>query len=240
MTPPEPLVRFYDISGPKPWSPSCWRTRYALNYKRIPYTVTKISYPDIKPIAEKLLPSMEGLKATAPIIEILAPPYAALNDSTPIAELLNQRFTEEDGYRELKGIEETKKYEEDTSNRHPAILRWVCYDVWANALDENDGSKEYFRSTREKKWGCPLEDILEVMGGGEEAVIQDLKVQWLKLKERMSGEDGKGEPTYLDFYEASLVRWIEAANAEKGKKLMNLYGDDTFTKLMNKVKDYEA
>lgn len=46
--------------------------------------------------------------------------------------------------------------------------------------------------------------------------------------------------TYLDFYDASLVKWIEAANAEKGKRLMNLYGDDTFVKLMNKVKDYEA
>lgn len=34
--------------------------------------------------------------------------------------------------------------------------------------------------------------------------------------------------TYLDFYDASLVKWIEAANAEKGKRLMNLYGDDTF------------
>jgi hypothetical protein len=259
MTSPEPLVRFYDLSGPKPWSPACWRTRYALNYKRIPYTVTKLSYPDIKPTCEKLVPSMEGLHATVPIIEILAPPYAVLNDSTPIAELLNERFTEKDGYRELKGIEETKKYEEETLYRGRAIFRWICYDVWANALDENDGSKEFFRSTREERLGCPLKDILKVRGGGEEAVIEDHKVQWLQLKERMSGEDGKGErefssqmvrekygadfvptATYLDFYDASQFKWIEAANAEKGKKLMNLYGDDTFVKLMNKVKDYET
>lgn len=136
---------------------------------------------------------MEGLHATVPIIEILAPPYTVLNDSTPIAELLNERFTEKDGYRELKGIEETKKYEEETLYRGRAIFRWICYDVWANALDENDGSKEYFQNTREKGLGCPLKDILEVRGGGEEAVIGDHKVQWLQLKKRMSGEDGKGE-----------------------------------------------
>jgi hypothetical protein len=46
--------------------------------------------------------------------------------------------------------------------------------------------------------------------------------------------------TYIDFYDASLFRWVEGANVEKGKGLMNLYGDDTFTKLMNKVKPYEG
>ena len=90
-------------------------------------------------------------------------------------------------------------------------------------------------------------------------IFEDHKVQWLRLKERMATEDGKGErefssscnwhkswelitliATYLDFYDASLFRWVEAANAEKGTRLMNLYGDDTFVKLMNKVKPYET
>jgi hypothetical protein len=46
--------------------------------------------------------------------------------------------------------------------------------------------------------------------------------------------------TYIDFFDASLFRWVEAANAEKGQRLMSLYGDDTFTKLMNVVKPYEG
>jgi hypothetical protein len=46
--------------------------------------------------------------------------------------------------------------------------------------------------------------------------------------------------TYIDFYDASRIRWVEAANSEKGKRLMNLYGDDTFIKLVNKVKPYEG
>jgi hypothetical protein len=82
-------------------------------------------------------------------------------------------------------------------------------------------------------------------------------VAWLYLKERMAKEDGTGEreflfwnwwdhwlirtltATYIDFVDASNFRWVEAANAEKGRKLLNLYGDDTFIKLMNKVKLYE-
>lgn len=46
--------------------------------------------------------------------------------------------------------------------------------------------------------------------------------------------------SYIDFFDASLFKWVEAANAEKGMRLMNLYEDDTFTKLMNKVKPYEG
>lgn len=46
--------------------------------------------------------------------------------------------------------------------------------------------------------------------------------------------------SYIDFFDASLFRYVEAANAEKGVRLMNLYEDDTFTKLMNKVKPYEG
>ena len=53
-------------------------------------------------------------------------------------------------------------------------------------------------------------------------------------------ETYKSIATYIDFFDASLFRWVEAANAEKGVRLMNLYEDDTFTKLMNKVKPYEG
>ena len=46
--------------------------------------------------------------------------------------------------------------------------------------------------------------------------------------------------TYFDFADAALVKWIEASCSDKAKKLMNLYGDDTFTKLMKKVSVYSS
>ncbi len=100
------LVRFYDLSGPKPWSPACWCTRYALNYKGIPY--------------------------------------------------------------------ETSKY----------------------SLDKTDGSREFFRRTREERLGCLLSEIVEKKCGGEEKCLENLKQQWLPLKERMANEDGTGERKY--------------------------------------------
>lgn len=45
--------------------------------------------------------------------------------------------------------------------------------------------------------------------------------------------------SYLDFWDAGHVKWVERSSDEKMAKLMNLYGDDTFIKLMKKVKPYE-
>lgn len=42
----------------------------------------------------------------------------------------------------------------------------------------------------------------------------------------------------MDFYDAAHVRWIGAASEEKLAKLMTLYEDDTFIKLMNKVEPW--
>ncbi|KAJ8070709.1 hypothetical protein OCU04_001080 [Sclerotinia nivalis] len=239
MSSAEPLVRFYDLSGPKPWSPSCWLTRYALNYKGIPYTTVKVSYPGIKPLCERLFPDMTDIGATVPIVEILQPPHRVLNDSTPIAKLLNERFTEKDGYRDLKLVDEVDEY--DASGAQflgRAIIRWIINDVYETALDKEDGSREYFKTTREGFLGCDLKDVTEVRAGGESAVLEDLKVQWASLRERMVSDDGKGEPTYIDFYDAAHVKWIGAASGEKLAKLMALYEDDTFIKLMNKVEPW--
>lgn len=191
---PDALVRFYDLSGPKPWSPACWCTRYALNYKGIPYATTKLSYPSIRPKCEELFPDMTGIEATVPIIEILQPPTKALNDSTPIARLLNERFTERDGYKDLKLVDEVAAYDNgEAKYLGRPIFRWIVNDIYENTLDKEDGSREFFKATREKFLKCELRDVIDVKGGGEAAIIEDLKLQWVGLKDRMAKEDGTAE-----------------------------------------------
>jgi len=45
--------------------------------------------------------------------------------------------------------------------------------------------------------------------------------------------------SYLDFWDAGHVKWVECSSTDKFEKLMDLYGDDTFIKLLKKVKPYE-
>lgn len=252
----EPLVRFYDLSGPEPWSPPCWCIRYVLNFKGIPYTTIQLPFQDIKPTYEKLFLNTTGVKATVPIIEILGPNYKVLNDSTPIAELLNSAFKEVDGYKDLKGLDDIRKHIKETGQLVRNIFRWVVYDAYENALSPNDGSREFYKMTRERDTGCRMEDIAVKLAGGEAAILEELKTSWASLRERMSKEDSTGErgtsprfggirltrilATYLDFYDAAYVKWVERSSGEKMKKLVNLWGDDTFTKLIRKVKKYEV
>jgi len=141
---------------------------------------------------------MTGLDDTVPIIEILGPNYRALNDSTPIAVLLNERFPEKDGFKDLKGIEDLSKWEADTPNLMKHIAWWILNDVYENALDPNDGSKEFFKSTREDFLKFELKDLTAVRGG-EAAVIEGIRSSWMPLKERMQNEDGNGERKSTNF-----------------------------------------
>lgn len=138
---------------------------------------------------------MTGLEATVPIIEILGPNYKALNDSTPIAMLLNERFTEEMGFKHLKDVEKRADY-----NSWPGrgIIRWIINDIYENALDPNDGSREYFKSTREAHTNCDLKDVTQVLGGGEDAVWEELKQGWATCRDRMKEDDGTGERESFD------------------------------------------
>ncbi|KAH8819072.1 hypothetical protein F5884DRAFT_759385 [Xylogone sp. PMI_703] len=233
-----PLVRFYDLSGPRTWSPYCCRIRYVLNYKDIPYETVKLSYPGIRPVCEKLFPDMTGIQATVPIVETLDGDHKVVNDSTPVTKFLNERFPASAGFRDLKDVDKFDAYAAETGKVTFFLFGWVAYDVWANALDKNDGSREYFRRTREERVKYQLEQITQAVAGGEEQALEGLRKAWNSLRERMQGQDGSGEPTYLDFCDAGLYQWIERASAEKGKKLMSLWGDDTFEKLLKKVEPY--
>lgn len=136
---------------------------------------------------------MAGLDETVPIIEILGPDYKALNDSTPIAVLLNEKFTEKDGFKDLKGIDDASKWEMEVGMLGRHVIRWIMNDIYENSLDPNDGSKKYFKSTREDYLKCELKDVTEVKGGGEAAVLEGIKSSWIPLKDRMATEDGNGE-----------------------------------------------
>ena len=53
----ERLVRLYELSGEPPGSPYCYLSRFALDSKGIPFAVSKVSFPAIRPTCEKFFPA---------------------------------------------------------------------------------------------------------------------------------------------------------------------------------------
>ncbi|KAH7342055.1 hypothetical protein B0J17DRAFT_715195 [Rhizoctonia solani] len=57
-----PIILYDLLSEHGYWSPNTYKTRLTLNYKRLPYRVEYLSYPDIEPKLKEL-----GVRATNPI-----------------------------------------------------------------------------------------------------------------------------------------------------------------------------
>jgi hypothetical protein len=55
-TSPEPEIILYDLACTKNvcFSPTVWRVRLLLNYKRIPYKTVFLEFPDIEPTLKDL------------------------------------------------------------------------------------------------------------------------------------------------------------------------------------------
>ncbi|KAJ1307255.1 hypothetical protein OPQ81_001368 [Rhizoctonia solani] len=56
-----PIILYDVLSQHGTWSPNTYKTRLTLNYKRLPYRVEYVSYPDIAPMLKEL-----GVRATNP------------------------------------------------------------------------------------------------------------------------------------------------------------------------------
>lgn len=108
------------------------------------------------------------------------------------------------------------------------IIRWIAADIYENALDRNDGSREFFKKSREGFFGYDLHEITEKVGGGEAAVLEKIRNHWDALRERMKGDDGIGErmlirPSSL-FLMFRLVKNSKANNGCFDSKLFGFLG----------------
>lgn len=92
---------FYDIASDKPlrtFSPNPWKTRFALNYKKLPYRTEWVQMPHIRAVREKLgVPANRTLPDgtpfhTLPVIHDPANGGALVGDTFEIAEYLDRTY----------------------------------------------------------------------------------------------------------------------------------------------------
>ncbi|KAL2002752.1 hypothetical protein VTN02DRAFT_6031 [Thermoascus thermophilus] len=238
-------VHFFDItsnlSGPsKSWSPNTIKTRLVLNYKRIPYTQSFLSYPDIAPVLKQLsVPPLEGLMPyTLPAIihkpSVTSNPSGAMNDSFPIALHLEEAFPAPT-YPSIFPSG-------DASYSLAVAVDRIFSDVFKKAfplvaarvpgiLDER-GSK-YFHETREKWFGKPLSEVGPQSAEEVEAMWTETEKELQVLARMLEGPDGKArkgpffegdKASYADFLLLGFLAFFERVNREIFEKLMAMRG----------------
>ncbi|KAF8493149.1 hypothetical protein JB92DRAFT_3090396 [Gautieria morchelliformis] len=140
------IITLYDVPSDfhgKAWSPNVWRARYALNYKGVPYKTVWIEYPEIEPTMRSIGAAPTKKKPdgspwyTIPVITYPTPSTGAL--FPPGTKALQQLF-----------------YDHFWKNVSLQSVPMALPEVIKHL---NEGSRPYWRLTREPIVGGKLEDV---------------------------------------------------------------------------------
>ena len=138
--------------------------RLQLNYKDIPYKTEWIEYPDLAPKLKALGISPntdENAEYTSPTV-IFHGDNAGMMDSSKIAVEIEKRFPQKPV---LVNTPMQTKVQQAFSKMFPALMPDIVPRVPRDLL--NPPSEEYFRRTREARWGMTFTE--KENQGGEKA-----------------------------------------------------------------------
>jgi glutathione S-transferase len=194
-------IVLYDLAGADPsvrFSPYCWRTRLALAYKGLPVQTVPWRFTDKDAIAF----SGQGR------VPVIRDGDKTVFDSWTIAEYL------EDAYPtpSLFGGPGGRAHAQFINAWADSVLvggiaRFIMRDL-LDIIDPKD--RDYFRSSREKRFGATLE---EVQAGREDRLgaFRDSLLPMRLVLRRQPWFSGAA-PGYADFILAGTLMWPRCAN----------------------------
>ncbi|KAF2757343.1 hypothetical protein EJ05DRAFT_476612 [Pseudovirgaria hyperparasitica] len=226
----KPDITLYDLACTKGvcFSPVVWRIRLMLNYKKVPYKTVFLEFPDIEPELKKLgIHPHSDASSTKPAYTVPAiihhPSSTYLMDSVHISQFLESTYphppvplstTFGDGIILAARSTGVPAYRISLLSREISIL--------------SPRSQEYFRSTREKDLGHPLEQLLE--GDKEEKVWAEQQEGMEELGRSMRANKAKGmflegkEPVYADFWIAGVMQCARVVDEGVWERFMGFEG----------------
>lgn len=213
-------IRMFDLCGAEPerrFSPFCWRARLALAHKDLPVETVPWKFTDREAI-ESL-----GAKTVPTIVD----DGKMVTDSWAIAEYLEDTYPDRpalfpNGRAEARFI---KFWTEAVLTGGVAQL--VLHDIFEH-LDPVD--QPYFRESREKRFGRPLE---EVQAGREERV-KGFRQSLMPLRLTLRGQPwvSGDAPGFADHMCAGPFLWARAISSFR-----LLEADDPIAEWLGRVLD---
>jgi len=198
-----PKVVLYELAGADPelcFSPHCWKTRMAVAHKlleaeRVPWRFAE---------RDRLAFSGQAL------VPVLVDKGNIISDSWRIALYLEERYPERPSlFGDAVAIpiaSFVNRWSDNTLG--PAIIRVILLDIY-DCLHEGD--REYFRSSREKRFGMALEDVVAdppARVAELQRVLQPLR-HLLKDQQFISG----AAPAYSDYCVFGMFMWARCCSS---------------------------
>ncbi|KAL7955642.1 hypothetical protein V8C34DRAFT_326962 [Trichoderma compactum] len=208
----EPQIILYDLACTKDvcFSPVVWRIRLLLNYKRIPYKTVFLEMPDIEPTLKGLGvpphdPASGNFNYTVPTIHHL-PTNKYIMDSKPISEFLESTYPD-------PSVPLTSELSTEIEAKIRSLIAPAFY---RSAMPReihilSPRAQEYFRRSREGRFGRTLEELL----AGEEERWQAVDADRRAVGELMRTNKALGpfilgaRPSYSDFFIAASLQSVK-------------------------------
>ncbi len=190
----------YELVGADPqirFSPYCWRARMALLHKGIDAQITPWRFTDKEALA------FSGQDR----VPVLVDGDAVVSDSWEIARYLERTYPQAPS---LFGGEQGEAMARFTAHwcdgvMLPGMITLLVHDIW---LCLDPASQGYFRESREKRFGRPLEEIAAGREDRVEGFRNALRPMRMVLKEYpfLAGE----APGYADYAAFGGFMWARS------------------------------
>ncbi|WP_337266511.1 glutathione S-transferase family protein [Oryzifoliimicrobium ureilyticus] len=182
------------------FSPHCWKVVMALAHKGLDFEEVALTFTEIPEVGK-------GASATVPFLK---DGETIVSDSFAIARYLDEIYPDRPSlFKGEGGIALSRMVEGWSQTQlHPAIARIALLDIH-DILDEQN--KAYFRASREKSFGKPLESVVADRAAEEAAFpgrLQPLR-HMLKFQNFIGGDT----PLFADYIVFGALQWLRVTSS---------------------------
>ncbi|HSA79994.1 MAG TPA: glutathione S-transferase family protein [Geminicoccaceae bacterium] len=189
-------IVMYDLVGrdDRRFSPHCWRTRMALAHKGLDHETLPTRFTEIPKIEDGQVKTVPAMRDGERLIV----------DSWAIAHYLEQTYPERPSLFDGAGGEQVTRFVQGwcVAVLQSGLVGLIVADIWQHLMPED---QDYFRATREKRFGRTLEEVQS----GREARVEEFRTTLQPL--RMTLKDapflGGAQPLYADYLVFGAFQW---------------------------------
>ena len=190
-------ITLYDLAGAEAdrrFSPFCWRTRLELAHKGLAVETVPWRFTE----KDVLAPSKQGR------VPVVVDGGKWISDSLVIADYLEATYPDRPSLFGGPAGRAATRFVQGWGDTvlHPAIARFVILDVWKH-IDARD--KDYFRKSREERFGMTLEAVQE----GREDRLAAFRQALQPLRSLLEAQPfvGGERPLYGDYIVFGGFQW---------------------------------
>jgi glutathione S-transferase len=190
----------YDLAGAEPerrFSPYCWRTRMALAHKGLPVRTVPWRFTDKDVIAF----TGQGR------VPVLVDGETAVHDSWTIALYLEEHYPDRPSLFHGSDAMAVTRFVNSWADRVlvPMVATLILVDIHDHLHDKD---RAYFRASREKAFGKPLEEVMAERDARVVSFRQTLEPLRATLRAQpfIAGD----APAYADYIPFGVLQWARA------------------------------